>query len=328
MRILVIGGAGFIGSHCARLASISGHDVSIFDNFSSGHRWACGDFQVFEGDILNTDFLSRCLREIDVVFHCAAKIIVSESVAFPNLYFKINVDGTESILNAMTTANVRKIVFSSTAAVYGNPGEVSVLDEAHDCRPINPYGVSKLRAEELIRSWAIQTNGAATIFRYFNAAGAIPDMGLGELHEPETHLIPNIVNAILYPETHQFQLFGDDYLTPDGSCIRDYVHVSDIALAHVLALKASGAGNVDIFNLGHGSGYSNFEVIRACESILQASLDYQVVPRRDGDPPCLLASNTLAYDRLGWTPEKSDLNRVVSDAVGWHRDVLPDILSK
>lgn len=323
MRILVVGGAGYIGSHCARLAAVDGHNVSIFDNFSAGHRWACKDFPIFRGDIVDTDFLSQCLRGIDVVFHCAAKIIVSESVAFPNLYFETNVGGTESILKAMTAANVRKIVFSSTAAVYGRPDKASILNEIHDCSPINPYGVSKHRAEERIRSWASQTGGTATIFRYFNAAGAIPDMGLGELHEPETHLIPNIVNAMLYPETHQFQLFGDDYPTPDGSCIRDYVHVSDIAKAHLLALEASVVGKVDIFNLGHGSGYSNLEVVRACESILQTRLDYQVAPRRDGDPPCLLTSNALAYDRLGWMPEKSDLNRIVSDAVQWHRDVLP-----
>ena len=328
MRILVIGGAGYIGSHCARLASLNGHDVSIFDNFSSGHRWACGDFPIFESDISDTNLLSRCLSGFDVVFHCAAKIIVTESVAFPNLYFETNVNGTESILRAMTIANVRKIVFSSTAAVYGSPGEVSVLNETHDCSPINPYGVSKLRAEERIRSWVSQTGGAATIFRYFNAAGAVADVGLGELHEPETHLIPNIINAMLYPEVHQFQLFGDDYPTSDGSCVRDYVHVSDIAKAHLLALDAQAAGKFDIFNLGHGAGYSNLEVIRACESILKTSLDYEVAPRRDGDPPCLLTSNTLAYDRLGWIPEKSDLNRVVSDAIRWHRDVLPEILSK
>lgn len=328
MKILVTGGAGYIGSHCARFAAIDGHEVSIFDNFSAGHRWACGSLPVFEGDVLDTEFLSRCLRGYDVVFHCAAKIVVPESVAFPDLYFKTNAEGTESILRAMAIANVRRIVFSSTAAVYGSPGEVSVLTETHDCSPINPYGVSKLRAEERIRSWVSQTGGVATIFRYFNAAGALPDAGLGELHEPETHLIPNIINAMLYPEVHQFQLFGDDYPTSDGSCIRDYVHVSDIAKAHLLALDAQVAGKVDIFNLGHGSGYSNLEVIRACESILQADLDYQVAPRRDGDPPCLLTSNALAYDRLGWTPEKSDLNRVVSDAIRWHRDVLPDILAK
>ena len=325
---MVIGGAGFIGSHCARLASLNGHDVSIFDNFSSGHRWACGDFPVFEGDILNTDFLSRCLREIEVVFHCAAKIIVSESVAFPSLYLRNNVAGTESLLRAMTRANVREIVFSSTAAVYGNPSECYVLNENHGCKPVNPYGVSKLRAEERIRSWVFQTNSRATIFRYFNAAGATPELGLGELHEPETHLIPNIVNAMLYPETHHFQLFGDDYPTPDGSCVRDYVHVADIANAHLLALEASVNGNAEIFNLGHGSGFSNFEVMRACESILEQKLEYQIVPRRDGDPPSLLTSNALAYDRLGWVPELSDLNRIISDAIRWHRDVLPDIFSR
>lgn len=324
---MVIGGAGYIGSHCAQLAALDGHEVSVLDNFSSGHRWACADFQIFEGDILDTDFLIRSLRGFDVVFHCAAKIVVSESVVFPELYLRNNVNGTESILRAMTRANVGKIVFSSTAAVYGSPGKASVLNENHNCNPVNPYGISKLRAEELIRSWVSRTNGCATIFRYFNAAGATPELGLGELHEPETHLIPNIVNAMLYPETHHFLLFGDDYPTPDGSCVRDYVHVADIAKAHLLALEVSMNGNAEIFNLGHGSGYSNLEVMRACESVLGKRLKYQVAPRRDGDPPSLLTSNVLAYDRLGWVPELSDLNRIVCDAVQWHRDVLPDIFS-
>ena len=327
MRILVTGGAGYIGSHCARLASLDGHGVSIFDNFSSGHTWACGDLPTFEGDILDTDLLSRCLRGFDAVFHCAAKIIVSESVAFPDLYLKNNVEGTESVLSAMKAASVSKIVFSSTAAVYGNVSDASALSEDYECSPVNPYGVSKLRAEERIRSWVSQTGGSATIFRYFNAAGAVPELGLGELHEPETHLIPNIINAILYPDTHQFQLFGNDYPTADGSCIRDYVHVLDIAKAHLLALRTLVPGKAAIFNLGHGSGYSNLEVVSACESMLKTSLKYQITSRRNGDPPSLLTSNELARKRLGWAPQLSNLNRIVSDAVRWHRDALPGILS-
>lgn len=327
MKILVIGGAGYIGAHCAHLAASQGHKISIFDDFSSGHRWACSYFPVFVGNILDEDYLTHCMRGFDAVFHCAAKIAVSESVERPDWYALNNVEGTASILNAMTKNSCNVLAFSSTAAVYGIPSESRPLIELDRTNPINPYGQSKVVAENQITEWAKTKGRSATIFRYFNAAGARVDWRVGELHDPETHLIPNMINSLLNPDEHTFKLFGCDYPTHDGSCIRDYVHVSDIASAHSLALEKRRLG-CRIFNLGHGSGYSNLEVMQACADAVGVPLRYEVSSRRPGDSPALTTSNEWAKADLGWIPKKSDLKTIVGDAVRWHRDILPEIKAK
>jgi len=327
MKGLVLGGAGYIGSHCARLAELQGHDVSVFDDFSSGHRWACGGLRVFVGNILDEDYLAHCMRGFDAVFHCAAKIVVSESVERPDWYALNNVQGTASILGAMAKTSCNVLAFSSTAAVYGIPLKSKPLTELDPLKPINPYGETKVVAESLIKEWARQGGRSATIFRYFNAAGALAEWNLGELHEPETHLIPNMINSLLNPDENTFRLFGCDYPTHDGSCIRDYVHVSDIASAHLLALETRRSG-CRIFNLGHGSGYSNLEVMQACADAVGVPLRYEVSSRRPGDPPTLVTSNDRAKADLDWIPLKSDLKTIVGDAVRWHRDVLPGIKAK
>lgn len=322
MRILVLGGAGYIGSHFCRLAADAGFEVRIFDDFSAGHDWAVSDFDAVSGNILDTNLLTEALASVDAVCHFAAKIVVSESVTNPGIYMENNVGGTQSVLIAMSRARVRALVFSSTAAVYGMPEEgLNVITE--DCvpQPINPYGESKLQAEQLIQSWAEVGNGVAMCFRYFNAAGALPEFGIGEAHDPETHLIPNILRALITGSGDSFELYGDDYPTEDGTCVRDYVHVADIADAHLLGLEYLGEAATDPFticNLGSGLGYSNLEVIRACEAVHGAHLDYQIKPRRAGDSARLVASNNRARDLLGWTPRRSDIETIVSGAYEWH----------
>jgi len=325
MRLLVAGGAGYIGSHFKVLAEQSGHEVVVIDDFSTGHHWAIGDSRLIRGSLFDRELLIESLSGVDAVCHFAAKIVVSESVANPELYMRNNVDGTRNLLNAMTDTGCERLVFSSTAAVYGNPIGDQPITEDSELKPINPYGVSKLTAENHIDRWASKPGRSATIFRYFNAAGAMPEHRLGELHQPETHLIPNILNALIAPEQHRFHLFGNDYPTPDGTCIRDYVHVRDIAIAHLRALEQLQPGST-IFNLGHGRGYSNLEVLRACEKAVGRRLNYVVSERRPGDPARLITDNRKVKVELGWAPTCSDLDSIIGDALIWHRDVLPGVV--
>ena len=324
MNILVIGGAGYIGSHFSYLAHEAGHNVCVFDDFSSGHEWAVRPFPVIRGSLSDYDLVVGSLANVDVVCHFAAKIVVSESVAKPDMYFSNNLDGTRAVLAAMTEAGCDRLVFSSTAAVYGLPSDNSPICEDHQLKPINPYGESKLLAERCVNTWARLPRRSATIFRYFNAAGAMPQHNVGECHIPETHLIPNVLNAILNPAKHSFTLYGDDYGTEDGTCIRDYVHVKDIALAHLLALDAARFG-CEIFNLGYGRGFSNLEVIRACEKACGEELVYNVSSRRSGDPPVLITDARKVSVELGWEAKHSGLDEIISDALLWHRDVMPII---
>jgi UDP-glucose 4-epimerase len=293
----------------------------VLDNLSTGHRWAISDFEFIEGDILNTETLARAMKGVDAVCHFAAKIVVSESVQNPSAYWKNNVDGTASVLSAMHRTGVKRLVFSSTAAVYGMPEYgVRLITENHPCRPINPYGMGKLQAERLIAQWVESGFGKAIAFRYFNAAGALPEVGLGEAHDPETHLIPNVLRALINNDSNGFRLYGSDYPTPDGSCIRDYVHVVDIAKAHISGLDAldDSLNAYDIFNLGSGGGYSNLEVIKACETLIGRSLNYDVMSRREGDPHKLVASYEKAKELLDWYPANSKLETIIESALEWH----------
>jgi len=323
LRILVTGGAGYIGSHFCALASRRGHHVVIYDDFSSGNSWACGSLQVIEGDILDTEKLARYTYGCDVVCHFAGKISVSESGTNSNEYFRVNTEGTGSVLDAMTESQCNRVIFSSTAAVYQPPVCGYKISEADSCHPINVYGVSKLRAEHQVNLWASENpDRSGVIFRYFNAAGAFPDYRLGEYHTPETHLIPNILNSLLCSADQPFSLFGVDYPTKDGTCIRDYIHVGDIASAHLAALDFDQKGCIRM-NLGSGRGYSNLEVIAHCESITNRHLNYEVLGRRLGDPSYLVTDNSLAMNLLRWRPRASTMSQIVHDAIAWHYRVAP-----
>lgn len=321
MKLVVLGGAGYIGSHFCQLATENGFEVVIYDDLSTGHVWAAKDLPLVVGNILDTEMLTKTLLSADAVCHFAAKSLVAESVSNPDLYFDNNVNGTRSLLKAMNSAGVSRLIFSSTAATYGIPQSNNVLTELDSVRPINPYGQSKLDAEILINEWASHSGGNAIAFRYFNAAGAMPECGLGEAHDPETHLIPNILNSIISKGGEQFQLFGDDYPTSDGTCVRDYIHVKDIGLAHLAAVSylTETKNHFTVCNLGSAVGYSNLEVIRACEEMSGGSVDYAVSHRREGDPPVLVASYQKALDLLGWQPINSTIENIVESAYEWHR---------
>jgi len=298
-RILVTGGAGYIGSHTVRLLLKQGHDVTVVDNLSKGYRHNVPAGRLHELDLSDTAALTGLMREkqCEAVIHFAAFIAVGESMREPARYFTNNVSGSLSLLDAMVQAGVHHIVFSSTAAVYGNPPSSPIL-ETFPIQAINPYGESKVMVETL---------------RYFNASGASPDAALGEEHEPETHLIPLVLRAIQTGKP--ITVFGDDYATPDGTCIRDYIHVNDLAQAHILAVDyLIGGGTSDQFNVGTGAGSSVLEIIRAAEAVTGQKVPYVTGPRREGDPPALVASSQKLRDRLGWAPQYADLRTIVTHA--------------
>lgn len=272
------------------------------------------------GDLLERSSLGAVFKAypIDAVLHFAAKSLVAESIQQPELYLRNNVTGTRNLLDMMLTSGVNKLVFSSTAAVYGNPAYIPI-DESHPTQPINPYGWSKLMAEEQIAESCRKHELRAVCLRYFNAAGADPSAEIGETHDPETHLIPNLVKAALSPDSQAANIFGDDYETPDGTCIRDYVHVEDLCTAHLLALDhLETSGGMHVFNLGGGRGSSVAEVLATCRSISGAAIPEQRLARRPGDPPILVASSDAARRTLGWKPTRG-LSDCIADAFGWER---------
>jgi UDP-glucose 4-epimerase len=313
-NILVTGGAGYIGSHTVRLLLQQGHDVTVVDNLSKGYRHNVPADRLHELDLSNTRALASLLKEkqCDAVIHFAAFIAVGESMREPARYFTNNVAGSLSLLDAMVQAGVKHIVFSSTAAVYGNPTTSPIL-ETFPIQAVNPYGESKVMVETLL-GWFDQIHQLTSVcLRYFNASGADPEAALGEEHEPETHLIPLVIRAAQtgWPVT----IFGDDYATPDGTCIRDYVHVNDLAQAHILAVEyLLNGGTSDRFNVGTGAGSSVLEIIRTVEAVTGRKVPYEFGPRRDGDPPALVASSQKLRDRLGWSPHYADLRTIVSHA--------------
>jgi UDP-glucose-4-epimerase GalE len=320
MNILVCGGAGYIGAHICKQLAAAGHVPIAFDNLSTGHARAVRWGPLVNGDLLDPAALTAVFRDhaIDAVMHFAARSLVGESVREPALYFRNNVVGTLNLLDAMRAANVDKLVFSSTAAVYGDPA-YTPIDEAHPTRPINPYGWSKLMAERLIAEHCRAHGLRGVALRYFNAAGADADGDIGEAHDPETHLIPNVVMAALDPARGPVQLFGNDYPTPDGTCVRDYIHVEDLCRAHLLALEhLARAPGFHVFNLGTGRGNSVAEVLSACHAHCDGKPEARIAPRREGDPAVLVASNRAAADALGWSPQRT-LDDCVTSALAWHR---------
>jgi len=321
MRYLVCGGAGYIGAHMVKDLARAGHEVVVLDNLSTGHREAVRWGRLIEVDITDRLALRRALQgeHFDGVVHMCAKSLVGESVVEPYLYYQNNVMGTLNVLEWMREAGVRRFVFSSTAAVFGHPQQ-DTIDETHPTEPINPYGQSKLMVEQILRSAADAYGLDSVTLRYFNACGADPDGGIGESHQPETHLIPNLLNSLLEPGS-RLKVFGEDYPTPDGTCIRDYVHVNDLARAHGLALELMQSGEsrgAHVFNLGNGSGFSVKQVIAAAKQVTGKEVEYDIAERRAGDPAVLVASSAKARQVLGWTTEFDDMSAILQTAWHWH----------
>ncbi len=319
MRVLVTGGAGYIGSVTVEALTARGDEVQVVDNLSTGHRAAVDpEIPFHEVDLRETERLTALLREqgAEAVVHFAAASLVGESVNDPAKYMENNVGGTLSLLRAMKEAGTDKLVFSSTAATYGEPQSIP-LREDHPTEPTNPYGLTKRFMEQAMEAYAAAYGMRFVALRYFNACGATPSRG--EHHDPETHLIPLVLDVAL-GKRESISIFGTDYDTPDGTCIRDYIHVSDLARAHLLALDwlARGGGPL-ICNLGNGEGFSVREVIDVCREVTGFAIPAVEAPRREGDPSRLVADATLARERLGWKPERSALREIVTDAWVWHR---------
>lgn len=312
--ILVTGGAGYIGSHTVKLLLSQGYDVTVVDNLSRGYRRNVDPQRLRTVDVTDTESLCQVFAEraFDAVIHFAAFIAVGESMRVPELYFQNNVGGSLSLLTAMIRSGVRRLVFSSTAAVYGMPAAIPIKEES-PYAPVNPYGESKVMVEKLLH-WFDQVHGLRSIaLRYFNASGADPGGQLGEEHDPETHLIPLLFRALVTGKP--ITIFGDDYPTADGTCIRDYIHVNDLAQAHIRALESLlSGGRSDVFNVGTGSGYSVREVARAVEAVTGKKVPFAIGPRREGDPPELVADSTKLRRSLQWTPHYSELRNIVDTA--------------
>ena len=320
MHILVCGGAGYIGSHMARWLALKDIRVTVLDNLSTGHRAFVRWGELIEADLLDPPSLDRAFaaHRYDAVMHFCARSLVGESMADPYGYYESNVGGTLNLLRAMRRHDVARLVFSSTAAVFGQP-QADRIDEAHPTHPINPYGASKRMVERILEDAATAYGLRSVALRYFNAAGASPDGTIGEAHDPETHLIPNALRAALGTGP-ALKLFGDDYPTPDGTCVRDYVHVDDLAQAHLLALEHLDANaGAHAFNLGNGQGFSVREVIAAAERVSGRAVPHSIEARRPGDPSILVASSEKARAVLGWQPEYTTLDPILDTALRWHR---------
>ena len=321
MKVLVCGGAGYIGSHMVRRLSRDGIEPVVFDDLSTGHRQAVGDATFVQGNLLERDDLRALFAQhrFDAVMHFCARSLVGESVQQPYAYYENNVAGTLNLLQAMHEAGVGKLVFSSTAAVFGRP-ETDLIDESHPTRPINPYGASK-RMVEIILEDAARAYGLRSVaLRYFNAAGASPQGDIGESHSPETHLIPNMLRAA-NGDAPALKVFGKDYATPDGTCVRDYVHVDDLADAHSRALDFMARNEgAHAFNLGNGAGFSVLQMIQAAGEVAKRPIPFEVAPRRAGDPDRLVAGSAKARRDLGWQPRYTDIAEIIDTAWRWHRN--------
>ncbi|TCP24540.1 UDP-galactose 4-epimerase [Scopulibacillus darangshiensis] len=320
MTILVTGGAGYIGSHTVLYLKEKGLDVVVLDSLQKGHREAVLNAPLYTGQLKDEAVLDEIFQKhaIEAVVHFAADSLVGESVQDPLKYYENNVGGTLNLLEKMVHYGVLRIVFSSTAAVYGEPESIPI-QETDQTAPTNPYGETKLAIEKMLK-WSDQAYGLKSVcLRYFNAAGADPQAKIGEDHQPESHLIPIVLQAAL-GQRDKIAIFGDDYPTEDGSCVRDYIHVMDLAQAHYLALKKLAATNESgIYNLGSGKGFSVQEVIDTCRKVTGREIKADVSPRRPGDPAVLIASSHRAEEKLGWKPEYTELDEIVAHAWQWHK---------
>lgn len=321
MHVLICGGAGYIGSHMAKLLASRGEQVTIFDNLSTGHREAVQWGTLIVGDLLVQADIDKALQagHYDAVMHFSAKSLVGESVSHPDRYYFNNVVGTVNLLNALIRHRIDKFIFSSSAAVFGNP-EYTPIDELHPTQPINPYGKTKLMVENILADYDKAYGLRSVSLRYFNAAGADPEAQLGESHQPETHLIPNVLLSLGQRSGQILKVFGQDYDTADGTCVRDYIHVNDLCDAHLRALDYLVAGGMtDIFNLGNGRGFSVLEVIQSANVVTGRDIPYSVTERRPGDPPVLVASSMKAQQRLQWSPRYTKLEQIIETAWKWHQ---------
>ncbi|MCM4077083.1 UDP-glucose 4-epimerase GalE [Paractinoplanes hotanensis] len=320
MKLLVTGGAGYVGSVTSRLLLDAGHQVTVLDNLVTGFREAVAPDATFvEADIRDAAQVLTPGSGFDAVLHFAGLIAAGESMVKPELYWHDNVVKSLALLDAVRAAGVPRFIFSSTAAVYGNPVELPITESAVKA-PTNTYGATKLTFDHALTSEAFAHNLAAVSLRYFNVAGAYisGDHEIGERHDPETHLIP-IALQVAAGKREKLQLFGDDYPTIDGTCVRDYIHVEDLARAHLLALDAATAGEHRIYNLGNGNGFSNKQVAEVAREVTGTELPVEIAPRRDGDPATLVASSERAREELGWVPEKNTLQAMIGDAWTFYR---------
>jgi UDP-glucose-4-epimerase GalE len=325
MRILVTGGAGYIGSHTAKTLALAGYEPVVLDNLSTGHRWAVRWGPFVQGNVGDRDLVRQVIEryEIGGVVHFAASAYVGESVVEPRAYFHNNVVNTLALLDGMMAAGVHRIVFSSTCATYGEPDGLPI-DEEHRQLPVNPYGDSKLFVENVLRAYATAYGMRWVALRYFNAAGADPSGEIGEVHDPETHLLPLVIEAAL-GRRPAVDIFGSDYPTPDGTAIRDYIHVCDLADAHVRALDHLLSGGESVaLNLGVGRGYSVKEVVEVVERVGGRPVPVRLAPRRPGDPPALVADAAKARQILEWVPRYTELDAIVRTAWAWHANGLGD----
>ena len=320
MKILVCGGAGYIGAHMVRRLQVEDCEVVVFDDFSTGHRAAVEGVCVVEGTLLSEHDIERAFANggFDAAMHFCAHALVAESVRDPYAYYRNNLVGTLNLLSALRRHSVNRLIFSSTCAIFGVP-QTARIDEAHPKAPINPYGASKWMCERMLADAWPAYGLKSVALRYFNAAGAALDGRIGESHSPETHLIPNVLNTAL-GKLPVIKVFGRDYPTPDGTCVRDYVHVLDLVDAHwrALALIDQSPG-AHAFNLGSERGFSVREIIEAAETICGRKILQESCPRRDGDPPELVADSTRARSVLGWAPQMSGLDTILKSALAWHR---------
>ncbi|MBT0666174.1 UDP-glucose 4-epimerase GalE [Geobacter pelophilus] len=318
MRILVTGGAGYIGSHVVKLLGEQGHEIVVFDNLSTGHAWAVLHGKLIAGDLADKPLLDLVIREFrpDTVLHFAASIKVEESVREPLVYFYNNVVNTMNLLDSMVKHGVKNLIYSSTAAVYGIPDRMPVDESAPLC-PINPYGSSKVMGEAIMRDLAVSSDFKFVALRYFNVAGADPDGQLGQVYRDATHLIARSIKTATgeYP---YLTIFGDNYPTPDGTCIRDYIHVSDLASAHLSALEYLRAdGESKVFNCGYGYGFSVRDVVETVKTVSGVDFKVKMADRRAGDPPALIADSSKLRSLTGWTPRYGDLSYIVNSALEW-----------
>ncbi|HOP50619.1 MAG TPA: UDP-glucose 4-epimerase GalE [Ignavibacteriales bacterium] len=318
MRILVTGGAGYIGSHTVKQLIKNNYDVVVLDNLSRGHKEAVhSKAKLLNCDLLNYDNLLNTLKneKIDAVIHFAAFAYVGESTEKPDIYYRNNVVGSYNLINAVKELAIKYFIFSSTCSVYGNPLQIPISEE-ESIKPINPYAKTKKAVEFLLEDFTEAYDLKYVILRYFNAAGSDPEAQIGESHDPETHLIPLVINTAL-GKRDKIKVFGNDYNTPDGTCIRDYIHVDDLADAHIKALEyLVNGGKSEVFNLGTGEGYSVLDIINAVENITNLKVNYEIVERRAGDPAILVADNKKAIEILNWNP-KYNLNDIITTAYKW-----------
>lgn len=321
-NIMVTGGAGYIGSHAVKLLVESGYQVVVLDNLYRGHRSAVHDDAMFiQADLHDTDTIVQVLNEykVDGVMHFAALAYVGESVTEPLKYYENNTGGTISLLQALNEAKVNRMVFSSTCATYGEPDRMPIV-ETMPQSPINPYGMSKLMVEYVLKDYAnANPDFAYTALRYFNVAGCAADGSIGEDHDPETHLIPVVLEAAS-GKRDAITIFGTDYDTPDGTCIRDYIHVEDLCSAHIAALESLSAGQQQFYNLGIGKGISVKEIIDAAKAVTGVDINVNIGERRAGDPPMLYANADKIRSELGWEPKHTDLNEIVQTAWNWFKN--------